>query len=350
MRSIVTRRVFFTLTLIATLSMICPEADARGGRGGGGGGGRAGGGRAGASGGSRNFSSRPSSGGSRAGGAVSSPGNLSGHFGSGQLGGQAAGSGNFSSRGNGLSSGLANNGQLQGMLSQQSGQLQSGQLQSGQRSGKFSEQSGQHQQNAQNKANDLQTGSQPFTASWYAQHPNAWQATHPHAGAAVVATTATVAAWVGTGYAASDGSGGSSTTVIYETAPEEVATEAPVAEPTYAAQAIAAQPTSAEAWFPVGIYQVSTSKNAPALQMLQLVVDHQGTLRGVYYDSITNTSHNIVGTLNPSTKVAQWRLEAGSQVTFQASLDELTQPTGSFQVNVPAGPQKWLFARVESQQ
>jgi len=339
MRSIVTNQVLFTLTLFATLSMICAEVDARGGRGGGGG--RAGGGRAGTSGGGKNFSSRPGGGSSRAGGAISSPGGHAGPFGPGQFGGQAAGAGQFSSRPGSLGSGLAEKSPLQGMLGQQAGQL----------SGQPAKRNGQYQQNAQTKATEFQNGPQPFTASWYAQHPNAWQATHPRAGAAAVATTATVAAWVGAAYYAPAGSGDSTTTVIYEAAPEQatISTALAVAS-TYAAQAAPAQPTNTEEWFPVGIYQLATSKSMPALLMLQLVVDHQGTLRGVYYDSITNTSHNIVGTLNPSTKVAQWRLESNSRVSFQASLDELTQSAGTLQVNVPTGPQKWLLARVENQQ
>ncbi len=337
MRSIVTLRVLFTLTLLATLSMICSETDARGGRGGG----RAGGGRASASGGGRNVSSRPNGGsGSRAGGAISNPGSHAGQLSSGQLGGQTARPGNHSPRAGGLGSGLAEKGQLQGLLGQQPGQL----------SGKAAERNGQHQQNAQTKANEFQGGSQPFTASWYAQHPNAWQATHPHAGAAAVATTATVAAWVGAAYYAPAGSGDSTTTIIYETAEATTVATTPVATPTYAAQAAPAQSTKAEDWFPVGIYQLATSKDTPATLMLQLVVDHQGTLRGVYYDSITDTSHSLIGSLNPSTKVANWRLESNSRVTFQASLDELTQSAGTLQVNIPTGPQTWLLARVESQQ
>jgi len=266
-------------------------------------------------------------------------------------GSRSAGAGNFSSRGGGLSSGIAGKNQLQGMLSQQPGKLRSGQMQTGQLSGKFSDRNGQNQQNAQNKATDFQNGPQAFTPSWYAQHPNAWQATHPHAGAAAVVTTATVAAWVGGGYSAQAGSGDSSTTIIYEEAPKEsTLATAPATAPTYAASPAPAEPTDVEAWLPVGIYQLATSKDAPALLMLQLVVDHHGTLRGVYYDSITDTSHNIVGTLNLNTKVAQWRFETSSQVTFQTSFDELTKSAGTVQVLAPTGPQQWLLARVESQQ
>jgi len=345
MRSTVARRLLFTLTVIATLSMICSEACARGRGGGGGrsGGGRSGGGRAGASGGGRDMSSR-------AGGVVSKPGKLSdsklgshsGKPGPGQVGNRSLGKGNLSSRAGGLRSGLADKGQLQGLLGKQSGQL----------SGNRPQQNGQFQQNAQAKANQFQGGAQPFTASWYVQHPNVWQATHPRAGAAVVASTAAVAAWVGAGYYAPASSGGSSTTIVYQAPPEEARLEeaSPVTVLANGTPTTSAQPANTEEWFPVGIYALATTENSPALLMLQLLVDHQGTLRGVYYDSVTDSSHNLVGTLNPNTKIAKWRLESNSQVSFQASLDELTQPSGILQVTVPSGLQQWQLARVESQQ
>jgi len=349
MRSNFTTRFLFTLTVFATLSMICTESYARGRGGGGGrsGGGRAsaGGGRAGAGGGRAtegrgNLSSRGGDQGLRLGGGVSKPGDQSGKLGdrSGRAG-DLSRPGNLSSRPGNLGSGLADRGQLQGLLGRQNGQL----------GNQFSQQKGQFQQSAQGRASQFQSGSQPFTASWYAAHPNAWQATHPNAGLAVVASTAAVAAWVGTGYYPPASSGGS-TTIIYEEAPEVATTESAAPAPvlTNVAPAEAAQPTHVEDWLPVGIYTLATSKDTPALLMLQLVVDHQGTLRGVYYDSITDTSHNIVGKLNPSTQVAQWRLESSDQVTFQAPLDELTRSAGTLQVSMPSGPQRWLLARVEN--
>lgn len=316
MRSIVCQRLFFTLTLLATMSIICSESYARGR--GGGGRSRAGGGHGGAG-----ASSRLGNG-SRPNGGVTKPGNRPG-------------------KSSDLSSGFAGKGQFQGMLEKQPGQL----------SDKLSQQNGQFQQNAQTKANQFQGGSQPFTASWYAQHPNAWQATHPNAGVAVVASTAAVAAWVGSGYYATTGSGDSNTTIIYQAAPEEAAPAETVAtSPTPAATTSVVATTTpaanAEQWFPIGIYTLATTKDSPAVLMLQLVVDHQGTLRGVYYDSITDSSHNIVGTLDPRTQVAQWRLESSNQATFQTSLDELTQSAGTLQVVVSSGPQEWLLARVEN--
>lgn len=333
MRSIANSRFLFAFTVLATLSMISTEAFARGGRGGGGGGR---GGRSAASSRGRSAPSQhaPSqhSAGTRAGNA--SPGSRTGQF-SGQAGN--------------LSSGLANNSQFQGMLQQQAGQA-SGKF--SQQQGQFQQnaqsklQNGQFQQNAQTKANEFKSGSQPFSPAWYAEHPNAWQATHPHADAAVVASAAAVTAWVGGAYY---NTGGTGSTVVYETAPVEAISEETAPESSLATSPNDAAPTpatAAEAWFPVGTYSLATTKNAPALLMVQLVVDHQGTLRGVYYDAVTNTTHNLVGTLDTNTQIAQWQLESNSQVTFQAPLNELTQAAGNVKVNLPNGPQQWLLSRI----
>ena len=226
---------------------------------------------------------------------------------------------------------LSGGSQLSGMLNQQTSQVRNN----------LANRSGQLQQNAQNWANQFQNRPQPFTPAWYAQHPNAWQYTHPHADAVAVASTAAVATWIGAAYAPVS-SGGSSTTVIYESAPAETV----AAEPMDPPEAAADETLNSEEWLPLGVFAVSTDEKSPALVMLQLVVDHQGTLRGVYYDSITDTTHNIVGTVDRNTQLAQWQIESSSQVAFQTPLSELTQDAGALELLVPAGPQKWHLTRV----
>jgi hypothetical protein len=82
--------------------------------------------------------------------------------------------------------------------------------------------------------------------------------------------------------------------------------------------------------------------------MLQLAVNRQGELRGVYYDSITATSQNLSGRIDQSTQLAQWSLDSNPQITFRANLSQLTQPTGSIEVIQPAGAQQWRITRQEN--
>jgi hypothetical protein len=204
------------------------------------------------------------------------------------------------------------------------------------------ERSGEAQQNLQNHVNEFQSGPEPFSAAWYADHPNAWQYTHPHAdAAAVAATTAGVAAWLGAAYAPAE-SGGSSTTVVYQEVPaEETVTEEQVAPVAANVAPIA------EEWMALGTYSLRSNPTAPPTIMLQLAVNHAGQLKGVYYDSLTNTTHNISGTLDRTSQVAQWSLDTNQQLAFSAPLNDLLKSTSTVQVQLATGPQQWQLVRLE---
>jgi len=320
MRQTIHARNLAVLVLSATLVLATTATHARGPRGG-----RSGGG-------SRVNATSP-------GGRITSPrpSNLS--AGSNLL---SSGATNLSTRVGDGGAGLLDASQFQGTLQQQLIQRDNQRLQSQEQ---LSQQHEQLQQNAQNWANQFQNRPEPFTPAWYAEHPNAWRNQHPHADATVVASTAAVAAWVGANAYAPAYGGSSATVVVYESDP-------PTDESDYAdadggdAQAAPSEP--AGTWLPIGVYAMSTAAQAPATLMLQLVVDHDGKLQGVYYDSITNTSHNLSGAVDQTTLVAHWSLESSEQVAFQAPLEQLTQPSGTLQVNLPAGPQEWRLVRVEN--
>jgi hypothetical protein len=189
---------------------------------------------------------------------------------------------------------------------------------------------------AQDRANRFQNRNQPFSPAWYADHPGAWRFANPRAGVIAAASIASVGAWLDDDYYVPVDS--EDDTVGYEETPSE----------DYAPQQTMANvaPDTQE-WMTLGTYSLSSNQNAPPSVMLQLAVDHAGELRGVYYDSFTNTTHNVIGTLNPKTKQAQWSFDTNQDVTFQTSMDQLLQPTGSVAVNLTTGQQQWQLARVD---
>ena len=81
---------------------------------------------------------------------------------------------------------------------------------------------------------------------------------------------------------------------------------------------------------------------------MQLAVDRQGNIRGVFFDSITNTSHNLSGRIDQATQQAQRSLDTNPQVMFRAPLAALTQPSGTIEVTQPGGQQTWQIARQEN--
>jgi hypothetical protein len=321
------RLLVVLITLVAVVAMSMPS-EARGGRGGGG--------RGGAGGGRSSGSGRPSAG---PGGANPSK----------NVGGQVANS----------SRNLGGNQQLQGALQQatQGGIQQSlgnraagGQnLQSTfeQHANQWQqratgERTGETKQNFQSQIGEFQSGSEPFSPAWYADHPQAWQYTHPHADAAAVATAAGVTAWLGAAYYTPAETGGTSTTVIYQEAPAEET--APQERPAAAMSNVA---SVAEEWMTLGTYSLVANPGSPPTVMLQLAVDHRGQLKGVYYDSLTNTTHNVSGTLDRNSQMAQWSLDNNPQLTFKAPLNELLKSAGNVEVKLATGPQQWQLVRLE---
>ena len=214
---------------------------------------------------------------------------------------------------------------------------------------------GQHQQTAQNAVNDVKNGSQPFTAQWYADHPNAWQYTHPHADAWAAATATGVAAWLGWNAYGNSGYGTSYSTTYIEEQPadesydDSYASTDDLADDDYAAddQSEAAQDGTSK-WLTLGVYAVQSTNGEPASRYLQLAVNRQGELRGVYYDEISGSSQNLSGRIDQSTQVATWSLDSNQAITFRANLSDLTQSTGTVEVTQTSGTQQWRIAREQN--
>jgi hypothetical protein len=212
---------------------------------------------------------------------------------------------------------------------------------------KWQSRNGKFQQSAQSAFGDFKNGPQPFTADWYADHPAAWQATHPHADAWAVASATGVAAWLGWA-AYPETYGTSNTTVVYQETPADETEEEPAVDDQAFTNQTATPQDDAGDWLALGVYSVVSNSGEPASRLLQLAVNRQGELRGVYFDTIANTSQNLSGRVDQATQEAQWSIDSNAQITFRANLDQLTQPTGTIEVTQPAGAQQWHVARQQN--
>jgi hypothetical protein len=101
-------------------------------------------------------------------------------------------------------------------------------------------------------------------------------------------------------------------------------------------------------WLGLGAYTLLTGPDDPGTRILQLSVDKHGHVRGSYFDMITNTTQNVYGVINQTTQQVRWTLETNRQLTFVATLDQLTQPQGAVNVKLPGGQiQQWDLVRME---
>jgi len=136
---------------------------------------------------------------------------------------------------------------------------------------------------------------EPFTAAWYAEHPNAWKVTHPYAPAAAVGFV-TLAGWVGINAApiASDYSSYTEVTNYY---PAEEGYAEHQQEIDRAAELAAADQgdDASGPWMSLGVFALMSPGQSEAHVMLQLAVNQQRVLRGTWFDVLTESSHPVRG-------------------------------------------------------
>lgn len=196
-------------------------------------------------------------------------------------------------------------------------------------------------------------GNEPFTAAWYADHPNAWRYSHPHADAFAVATWDSVYRWLGL----------AATPVYYTPAPttatvivegqvpqsseneEQVTSEESVNNQPMAERLVATgqQPVAEDSeWLPLGVFSLRPSAMPEANQLVQLAVNREGIVRGSYVDLVTDQAFNAVGSVDRDSQRVAWTVESKKAATFETSVASLTQPQAALTLRFPDGHvQNW---------
>lgn len=168
---------------------------------------------------------------------------------------------------------------------------------------------------------------QPFTSSWYKQHPNAWQYQHPHADAWAAASFGAVTGWVA----------GMATSPVYYNYNQTTAyVEGNDSQPssseaqTEEAQQLTQSSTtdsSKEQWLPVGVYALVQGNESTKAQMLmQISVSKSGQISGSYYNVLSGNSQPLSGSLDKQTQKVAWTVAGNQKAVFQTDLQGLTQP------------------------
>lgn len=188
----------------------------------------------------------------------------------------------------------------------------------------------------------LQGRSQPFTADWYAEHPNAWRYTHPYAGLWGVAGTAGLAAWLGYSIGAGSSSAATSTAT---TTTEGTATESSAsAEATASAETPAEPPADLE-WMPLGVFATGPKGVEHAHIYLQLAVSRAGEIKGNYYDAVSDATQPVTGSIDRETRKATWSVGKGA--TFATTLEALTQTPSDVTMKTGSVTQTWELVAME---
>jgi len=192
-------------------------------------------------------------------------------------------------------------------------------------------------------------GPQPFTPAWYLEHPNAWKVTHPYAPAAAVGF-AGVAAWVGLqGQAAAVDYGDTSVVNYYpaeegyEEHQQQVEDAAELAETGQAAEAEGP-------WMPLGVFALLSPGQTEPHTIVQLAVNRQRVVQGNHFDVLTEASHPIHGSIDPTTQQTAWTAGGNERVVYQTDLASLTEDAVPLLIHFgDQQTQRWTMIRTEQE-
>ena len=169
-------------------------------------------------------------------------------------------------------------------------------------------------------------GPQPFTASWYADHPTAWRYAHPYTNDWwAVAGVAGVYAWLGY--------------------PVNGTVAAPAAAAAGETPAQAAAPPADLEWLPLGVFVTGPKGIAQPHIYLQLAVSKAGEIKGNYYDSIADATQPISGSIDKASRQAKWSVGKGA--TFETTLDALLKTPSDVTMRAGAATQTWQLTQME---
>jgi hypothetical protein len=209
-------------------------------------------------------------------------------------------------------------------------------------------------------------GAGMFTPAWSAAHPWAWQpagyaaATWANAAWDVPAAAA-VGAWIGSSAAYVPYDYGDNVTyqnnyVYYGSQPaatqqqyyQEAAAIAG-SQPGAAGPGATAAGSGHDAqWLPMGVFGlVAAGQKTPAM-IFQLAVDKAGTIRGNYFDQVSDTTVPVAGAIDKKEQRAAWRVGNNKKLVIETGLYNLTQDQSTALVHDgPDQTQQYVLVRMK---
>jgi hypothetical protein len=193
-----------------------------------------------------------------------------------------------------------------------------------------------------------------FRPGWYARHPAAWLAAGWAAGAVWRATT-----WDNyTSFCTFEGdpsyySYGEN--VVYQEDGVYFDGEKAATFEQYEQQAAAIAETGREApaskedeWMALGVFAMVQGDEKTSNHIFQLAVNKQGTIRGNYYDAVTDTTSPIYGAVKKSTQRACWTVGDRKTPIYDCGVANLTESETTMIVHYgPDRSQQFTLIRVE---
>lgn len=112
--------------------------------------------------------------------------------------------------------------------------------------------------------------------------------------------------------------------------------------------------TADQDWLPLGVFAVGSDANS-AMQsnrIIQLALNRSGEIAGVYYNSSTDTAHDLTGKVDPNSQIAYWSLaDRTDSPIASTSMYNLTEDETPINVHFANSlDQTWTLVRLQQEQ
>ena len=191
-----------------------------------------------------------------------------------------------------------------------------------------------------------------FTPDWYTAHRRAWTTAALVASAWAPASWSSAADWVGCDLLPEDYDYGS--TVLYQSGNVYVEGQPAGSAAQYYDQAgsLAAsgetkQDDQAD-WLSLGVFGMVQGQQTDPTMIFQLAVNHQGIIRGNFYNTVTDNTLPVHGAVDKKTQRVAWTMGDNKSTVIDTGLANLTQDQGPALVHFGKDrTQQWLLVRLK---
>jgi hypothetical protein len=196
-----------------------------------------------------------------------------------------------------------------------------------------------------------------FQGGWWGRYPNAWRA----------------AAWTTAGAAALWGAANWGTcatfcdypsepvyydygsNVVYEGDTVYVNGDSVGTQEQYAQQAITladtgkqAEASKEEEWLPLGVFAMVQGEGTDSNDLFQLAVNKAGTIRGNFYNVLSDTTLPVYGSVDKKTQRAAWTVGDRKEPIYEVGFANLTRSETTMLVHFGKDrTQQWNLIRIE---
>jgi hypothetical protein len=172
-----------------------------------------------------------------------------------------------------------------------------------------------------------------FTPGWYARYPGAWFAAGWAAGTAwnalpwggystylgFAADTQPVYYDYGNTVTYQDGQ------VYYDSQPVATAAEYTQQAVQIADAGRQVAPAADDSWQPLGVFALAQGDETTSNDIFQLAINKGGTVRGNYYNAISDSTQPVTGSIDAKTQRVAWTIGDRKEPVYETGLYNLTQ-------------------------